>query len=294
MSSRSHGVSTRDLFGNPPPVPGVDSPRGIEVAASGRIFNVDWWNQRIDSINANGSSPSAFGFRGTTSQPGSINFAWDLAIQPGTGRIFVANRESHEIEVFESNGTYVTRWGTRGTADGQMQFPQGDTFAPDGTLLVSDTGNGRIERFSIDANGNGTWVASYGTQGLASQGVGFLNIPTGISTASDGTIWVADTLNNSVQSMSPLGVWTRYTAPGGTHLRAPWGITVAPDSSIWISDTGNARLVKMENTGVFDWAATGPQMGAGAISPFAVAFGQGKHVYLSDTWHNRVIDLVTN
>ena len=44
----------------------------------------------------------SWGKRGTRNDPGSLNFAWGVAVQPSTGRVFVANRESHEITVFDN------------------------------------------------------------------------------------------------------------------------------------------------------------------------------------------------
>lgn len=285
------GTFVSRSFGAAPPVPGVDSPRGIRVDSTGRVFVTDWWNQRIERLNGDGSAPFAWGQRGTTRDPGSINFAWDVSLQPGTNRIFVANRESHEIEVFTVDGAFVTRWGTRGTAVGELQFPQGLTFAPDGTLLVADSANGRIQRFSIGADGVGTFLAAYGTPGPWTSGAGFLDTPTGISTAPDGTIWVADTGNNSVQTMAPNGTWTRYRTAVVT-FRQPWGITVAPDGSIWVADTGNDRIVKMAADGSVFFAQSGVDLGAGAFDgPHSIAFAPNGHIYVSDIWNNRVIEL---
>jgi tripartite motif-containing protein 71 len=295
----------RNLFGTPPPIPGVDSPRGLQVAANGQIYIVDYWNQRIEYINANGTGAAAFGFRGNPSQKGAINFAWSAAIQPGTGDIFVANRESNQVEVFTPTGASVLIFGGNGTAHGQFHFPQGIAFDPtNGTLLVDDTGNARIERFTLSTGDtSATWIATYGKKGAASPTApaGVLNQPTGIAVAPNGTIWVADTRDNRIQSLSTTGVWTAFAKPlastGQKGFNGPWGVAVAPDGSIWVSDTGNNRIVSMDVSGNLIFIATAASMGvpaaAGvtAIFPFAVAFS-GTTAYVSDVWNNRVLALI--
>jgi sugar lactone lactonase YvrE len=295
---------TRDLFGTAPPLPGVDAPRGLQVAANGQVYIVDYWNQRIEYMNPDGTDAQSFGFRGNPSQKGAINFAWSAAIQPGTGDIFVANRESNQVQVFSPTGTSILIFGTNGAANGQFRLPQGIAFAPDGTLYVDDSGNDRVERFSIAAGVTAaTWMATYGQKGTgATSPAGDLNNPTGISVAADGTVWVADTRNNRIQSLSPSGVWTTFTAPVGVGtqqgFRAPWGVTVAPDGSIWVADTGNHRIVSMDTSGSLIFIATAASMGIPAaasdsvIYPFSIAFS-GTTVYLSDIWNNRVLALIT-
>ncbi len=133
----------------------MNAPRGMAVDPdTGALYAVDWWNQRIEKFEADGAYQLQWGHRGTRQEPGSINFAWDAAVDPASGNVFVANRESHEIEVFAPNGDYVTRWGTRGSTDGKFTFPQGVAFDPtDGSLLVADSGNDRIQRFDILPSG---------------------------------------------------------------------------------------------------------------------------------------------
>jgi DNA-binding beta-propeller fold protein YncE len=285
------GAYARDFFGTPPALDGVNSPRGLSIDSLGRVYVSDWWNQRIDRWDPGGLNPFVWGFRGTVSEPGSINFAWDVAVQPGTDRVFLANRESHEIEVFESDGTYVTRWGTRGAGFGQFEFPQGADFAPDGTLVVTDSGNGRVQRFSIDGDGNGTAVAMYGVPGSSA---GEFDTPAGIGVAADGTIWVADTGNDRIQSRDPAtGFWSPFAqATGGSLFSAPWGVTVAPDGNIWIADSGKDRIVEMLPDGTLILSASGSAMGAGDLaSPSAIGFGLDGTIYVSDTWNNRIIEL---
>jgi len=290
-----------------PPVPGVNSPRGVRVAANGQIYITDYWNQRIEYMNANGTGAQTFGFRGDPSQAGAINFAWDAAIQPSTGDIFVANRESNQVAVFSPTGTPGLIFGSNGTGNGQFSFPQGIAFDPtNGTLLVNDSGNDRIERFTMSAgNTSATWDATYGQKGTGvTSPAGDLNNPTGIAVAPDGTIWVADTVNNRIQSLSTTGTWKVISKTVGTGhqigFKVPWGVTVAPDGSIWVSDTGNNRLVSMDTSGNLVFSATESSMGIPAgqpgslgIYPFAVAFS-GDTVYLTDIWNNRVLVLTTH
>ena len=280
--------------------------QGLQIATNGQIYMVDYWNQRIEYMNANGSGASSFGFRGNPSQKGAINFAWSAAIQPGTGDVFVANRESNQVEVFSPSGSYIYAFGKNGTADGDFSFPQGIAFDPtNGTLLVDDSGNDRIQRFTMSAGNTGVmWDANYGSKGMGKTApAGELNNPTGIAVAPDGTIWVADTVNNRIQSLSTSGTWTVFTITTGsghqTGFKVPWGVTVAPDGSIWVADTGNNRVVSMTTSGALNFSATAASMGVPAaptdslIYPFAIAFS-GDTVYLSDIWNNRVLVLTTH
>ena len=286
------GSLVRRLFGSLPRVGGVNTPRGLAVDASGRVFVSDWWNQRIGRWASDGTNSFAFGFRGTRTEPGSINFAWDVAVQPGTGRVFVANRESHEVEVFAGSGQYVTRWGRRGTAPGQFEFPHGVAFAPDGTLLVTDSDNGRVQRFRIDASGEGTLTAVYGGPGTAP---GRFAVPTGVTVTPNGTIWVADTDNGRVQRRDPTtGAWTAFTSPGAgqTPYRRPWGVTAAADGTVWVADSGSGRIVHLDRNGALLTLATGPQMGAGPLEdPFDVLPLPDGRLLVSDTFNNRIIEL---
>jgi DNA-binding beta-propeller fold protein YncE len=287
--------NTRSLFGAPPPVPGVNSPRGMAVDAAGRVFVTDWWNQRIERVNADGSAPLAWGFRGTRKQAGSINFAWDVAIQPGTGNVFVANRESNEIEAFDPNGTYLGRYGKLGSGVGQFHFPQGVAFGPGGRLFVSDSANNRVQKctVSLTTGPNTLTLSCVVFAGAGAMGTPTFKVPTGISVGADGSVWVADTANSRIVWWSIVtGTWTSITTPGGgTAFKLPWGVSEAPDGTIWVADTGHDRIVQMQTDGTQLAAYTGADVGAGAFdAPFDVAFS-GSTVLVSDVWNNRVVRL---
>jgi DNA-binding beta-propeller fold protein YncE len=307
-------TSTWDSTPSTPTVPGVNAPRGLGVAANGDIYVMDYWNQRVEygTLGSGGTIQGAlaFGQRGDPDQDGAINFAWSIALQPGTGDVFIANRESNQIEACGPTGQSCVTGGAKGTALGDFSFPQGIAFAPDGELYISDTGNDRIQgcTATVTSTLNLTNCVAYGAKGTGyTAPAGELNQPTGITVSPDGsTLWVADTLNNRIQSLNltshTWGTPIHKTTGTGkqTAFNVPWGVTVAPDGSIWVSDTGNFRIVSMSTTGALNFSATGAQMdvpdsyeGNQTIFPFAITFGSGNDVYLTDTWNNRVLVLTS-
>ena len=290
----SGGTLLRRMFGKSAPKTGANSPRGIALDTGGRIFVSDWWNQRIVRRALPAGAITTWGKRGIRGEVGALNFQWAVAVQPGTNHVFVANRESHEIKVFSNDGTKeLFVWGKRSATPGDFTFPQGMTFAPDGTLWVADSGNGRVQQFRVDvAAKKATFLRALGTKGT---GVGQFDMPTGISVAADGTIWVADTKNSRIQSYQG-GAWrTPILKPSGAATKAfnaPWGVTAAPDGSIWVADTANQRLVQMTASGVLQQEVTGSSAGTSEfVGPFQLIFAGSGTAYLSDTWGNRVIKL---
>jgi len=49
--------------------------------------------------------------------------------------------------MFTSDGVFVARWGTKGGGDGQFDYPDDLTVAPDGSVYVADSANHRIQKF---------------------------------------------------------------------------------------------------------------------------------------------------
>lgn len=63
--------------------------------------------------------------------------------------------------IASNNYTLLTKWCTKGTADGQLMFPHSIAVASDGNAYVTDTGNKRIQKFSSD----GKYVTKRGSEG---------------------------------------------------------------------------------------------------------------------------------
>ena len=130
-------------------------------------------------------------------QDGSADVArfsepFGLAAAPD-GRIFVSDAgSSHRIRQIAADGTVTTvAGGGRGFADGrgsQARFatPSGIAVAPDGTLVVADTGNHAIRR--VSASGVVTTIAGDGTAGYVDgpSAQARFNAPVGVAVDAAG------------------------------------------------------------------------------------------------------------
>lgn len=54
-----------------------------------------------------------------------------------------------QVEKFDSNGNFITKWGSGGGGEGQFSYPNGLAVDLSGSVYVADSGNDRIQKFSL-------------------------------------------------------------------------------------------------------------------------------------------------
>jgi DNA-binding beta-propeller fold protein YncE len=164
--------------------------------------------------------------------------------------------------------------GGKGTDNGQFDSPTGIAVDGSGNVLVADTGNGRIEKFSP----NGTFVTSMGQ----------FEAPNGIAIDHAGNIYVAEIgSKHRVQKLGPDGTFVAEWAPG---LYGPRRIAIGPDDSIYVVDSGRNRIVKFSPDGqvVASWGSEGSGDGQfRGLSSVAVDPTTNK-VYVADPINKRI------
>jgi DNA-binding beta-propeller fold protein YncE len=52
------------------------------------------------------------------------------------------------VQKFTGNGTFVTSWGSTGTADGQFNAPIGIAINSKGLVYVAESNNARVQIFA--------------------------------------------------------------------------------------------------------------------------------------------------
>jgi len=172
-------------------------------------------------------------------------------------------------------------WGVVGTNPGQFLKPRALT-ASGGRLFVVDM-SGRIQTFDLD----GHWQAELT---LAETAHGF---PSGLATAPDGRIAVADTHNHRVLFYSPKGellgsLGTEGGGPGEFTYVTDMGFDAA--GNLYISEHGREdRIQKFDSAGRFVTAfgRCGEQPGE-FHRPQALAVDADGTVYVADSANHRV------
>ena len=119
----------------------------------------------------------------------------DVAVD-SAGNIYVADYDNHRIQKFHHSGTFLAKWGTNGSGDGQFDNPRRVAVDSAGNVYVADSGNHRIQKF----DSNGTFLATWGTNG---SGDGQFTLPSGVAVDAMGNVYVAGTINSRIQKFGP-------------------------------------------------------------------------------------------
>ncbi len=244
------------------------APFGIAVDSSGNVYVADTANNTIRKITPAGMVTTLAGLAGhpgsADGSRGSAQFRnpWSVAVD-SKGNVLVADMSNDTVRKIAPNGQVTTvagQAGISGNADGfanNAQFNDPFAVAVDSAdnIYVSDTGNNTIRKITP----TGTVVTLAGSAGFAGSSDGnadtarFWN-PQGLAVDHDGNVYVADTGNNTVRKITPMGVVNTLPEPtGGTtnkvagnlQLNSPGGVAVDGAGNILVADTNNHCVRKL-------------------------------------------------
>jgi len=171
--------------------------------------------------------------------------------------------------------------GGSGKGPGQFSTPRGIAVDGSGNVLVSDSNNGRIQRFSS----KGDYVAVIGKLG---PGEGELRDPNGIAVDSTGNIYVVDAANQRIQKFDANGSFLAQWRGPSPGFYWPRDIATGSDNNVYVVDQGRDRIVVFTSNGEFvaEWGKKGT--GDGEFNePTAAAVGNQK-VYVADPRNGRI------
>lgn len=242
-------------------------PVGVAVDASGNLYVADSGNSTIRKITAGGivstfaGSPGETGHSDGSATDARFDGPYGVAVDV-VGNVYVADTFNHTIRRITAGGSVSTFAGQAtqsGSGDGfggsaAFSGPAAVAVASDGSLYVTETGNHLVRM--ISSSGQVSTVAgSAGNDGSAdgSGTVARFNAPAGIAVGPSSSIFVSDTVNNTVRKLTRVSV-------------AP---TPAPSA-----DSGETRIV---NISTRSYVGTGGDI---MIAGFIIGGTQPKQVLI--------------
>jgi DNA-binding beta-propeller fold protein YncE len=209
-----------------------------------------------------------------------------VAVDPTTGKVFVADLINHRVLRFAalstlSNGLaaegvlgqpdFLSNLSNRGgtPAPNSLFTPMGVSVDPQGRLWVADTLNNRILRFdnaALKANGADAdgvlGQPDFNSAGAATTQSGMTQPSLAVADAG-GRLWVADTFNNRIlcfdnasakangaDADSVLGQTdfnTNVTATTQNGMNLPFGAFLDSSGRLWVADFGNSRVLRFDD-----------------------------------------------
>jgi len=197
-------------------------------------------------------------------------------------------------------------------ATARFAGPGGVAVAADGSVYVADTEGQSIRRIASDAAHTVTTIAGGTIDGYA-DGPGSsarFRWPLGLAVAADGTLLVADSVNNCIRAVAPDAAHTVTTYAGScspvggfadgaatsAQFETPVAVAVAPDGGVLVADQYNDRVRRIapatHDVTTLAGGAIGFADGPGASARFnglsGVAVAGDGTVYVVDTYNQAI------
>ena len=133
---------------------------------------------------------SSFGGHGNND--GQTTNPWEVAFD-SAGNIYQGGNNNTCVQVFNTEGQFLRKFGHKGSGQGELNFPSGIAIdSDDDVVYVAEYYNNRVSVFTTE----GAFLTSFGTQG---NGQGQFSSPRGVAVDNGGFIYVSDSNNGQIQ-----------------------------------------------------------------------------------------------
>lgn len=285
---------------------GFKEPRGIGVDSAGNVFVADYGNATVRKITPAGVVSTFAGSAGNVgSEDGKGTAArfrglYSLVVGP-SDIVYVSDTGNRAIRKITPDGTVSTLVGGPGL---QWRELRGLSTDSSGNVYVADFFGHGI--FKVTSDGNASLFAGAlntpGTSDASGMAAGFFN-PSGVTVATDGTLYVADTSNNTIRKVTSSGEVSTFAGLAGrsasvdgigtaARFENPYASAVDKDGNVFIADSSDHTIRRISSAGeVTTFAGKAGSYGAddGAgdaarfLAPLGIAIGADGSVYVADT-----------
>lgn len=208
-----------------------------------------------------------------------------------------------------------------GYADGEalkarFNHPRGVAVDSKGNIIISDSENNSIRILTGSKVYTYAGAAKAGYVDAKGNAARF-NLPSGLAIDSKDNLYVADTLNHVIRTITPEGVVTTFaghtTAEGGYQdgtveealFNEPSDLAVDSEGAVYVLDSGNQLLRKIKDGVVSTIAGSGTEKMPGTSYikggfvngssdqamfnfPMGIDVAEDGTIFIADTWNHRI------
>jgi hypothetical protein len=265
----------------------VDDPIDIKVGGpANHLYVLSGSTATLSEFDADGEP-----VRSMASLPNSPS---GIAVD-AEGNVFIVLSAGDTVaKVSPAIGTF--EWDNSFNGISDFTGPIGIALRQDGLeIAVSDSGNHRIRRYTID----GTFISSFGEYG---SGLGQFDTPKGIAYDQSGNLYIVDSGNDRIVFADSSGKIVGTSGSSGSafgHFQGPVGLAVGR-RGIYVADAGNDRVQTFNpvhgghgaELTPFDFRIALASQFGGLSEPKAIASIPdflAEKIYIADTGNDRVI-----
>ncbi len=203
-----HAPVQMDLIGtitsSPTPLGQV---RGVALDREGDVYVVDSANSRVLKFDSTGKFLMEWGSQGSGDGQFNMSLYYDIdrsgfVAVDSLGNVYVT--ENNRVQKFDSNGKFLTKWGTPGSGDGQFALALAIAIDPQDNVYVVDLYNNVVQKF----DSNGKFLLKWGSPG---SGEGQFKRPAAVAIDMQGNVLVADVDTGRLQKFDSNG---KFLEPG--------------------------------------------------------------------------------
>jgi sugar lactone lactonase YvrE len=297
-------------------------PTGVATDSAGNVYVADTVNSTIRKTSPGGAVTTLAGLAGITGSADGTGSAARFYQPPGvatdaSGNLYVADTYNSTIRKIAPAGVVTTLAGLAGitgSVDGtgsaaQFFYPADVATDSSGNVYVADRGNNTVRK--ITPAGVVTTLAGFAGNPGSADGAGSaarFNNPTGVATDPSDNVYVADSFNQTIRKITPLGVVATLAGLAGNpgsadgtgsaaRFNRPSGVAADSAGNVYVADTYNYTIRKITLAGVVTTLAglagtIGSADGTGSAARFyypgGVATDSSGNVYVADTYNHTI------